>query len=136
MPWWLVYMACNKPKCCTIIMFNWYKGLHDCPTKKKCSMCISDYMQATSFNLGRFLKKLADDQCSTIAKGSIYHIKHMSIQPFTIEVDWSEIGFLIEVSTMFNICTYCVFTWYRIQVVHNSIMLWFHSNVSFINVFC
>ena len=29
-----------------------------------------------SFYLERFLKKLADDQCSSITKGSIYHIKH------------------------------------------------------------
>ena len=30
-------------------------------------MCISDYMQATSFYLGRFLKKFADIQWSTIS---------------------------------------------------------------------
>ena len=29
-----------------------------------------------SFYLRRFLKKLADDQCSSKTKGSIYHIKH------------------------------------------------------------
>ena len=50
-------------------------------------MCISDYMQTTFFYLGRFLKKLADDQCFLISKGSIDHIKHMSIQPFTMDVD-------------------------------------------------
>ncbi len=33
-------------------------------------------MPSTVFYLGRFLKKLADDQCSSITKGSIYHIKH------------------------------------------------------------
>ncbi len=33
-------------------------------------------MQTTFFYLERFLKKLADDQCSYITKGSIYHIKH------------------------------------------------------------
>ena len=32
-------------------------------------------MQTTFFNLGRFLKKLADDDCSSITKGSIYHSK-------------------------------------------------------------
>ncbi len=40
-------------------------------------MCFSDFMQATFFNLERFMKKLADDQYSSIAKGSIYHIKHI-----------------------------------------------------------
>ncbi len=39
-----------------------------------------------------FLNKLANDQCSLINKGSIYHIKHMSIQPFAwrwIDLKWS-----------------------------------------------
>ena len=36
---------------------------------------------------GKFLKKLAEDQCSAKTKGSIYSIKHMYIEPFTIEVD-------------------------------------------------
>ncbi len=40
-------------------------------------MCISDYTQATFICLERFLNKLADDQCSSITKGSIYHIKHV-----------------------------------------------------------
>ncbi len=28
-----------------------------------------------------------DDQCSSVTKGSICHIKHMYIQPFATEVD-------------------------------------------------
>ncbi len=77
-------------------------------------MCISDYMQTTFFNRGRFLKKLADDQCFSITKGSIYYIKHMYIQPnlFTTVVDWPEIWRWMEVSTMFHVFRYCVFTWY------------------------
>ena len=39
----------------------------------------------------KFLKKLADDQWSSITKGSIYYIKHMNIQPFSMVVDWPEI---------------------------------------------
>ena len=35
----------------------------------------------------------------------------MYIQPFTTVVDWPEIGCFMEVSTMFYICRYCVFTW-------------------------
>ncbi len=31
---------------------------------------------------GRFLKKLADDQCTFITKGSIYHIKHIIMQKY------------------------------------------------------
>ena len=67
-------------------------------------------MQTTLFSLERFLKKLADDQYSSITKGSIYHILY--IQPFTTIVDWAEIWRLMEVSTMFYICRNCVFTWY------------------------
>ncbi len=39
---------------------------------------------------------------------------HISIQPFTMGVDWSDIWCLMEVSTMFYICRYCVcvFTWW------------------------
>ncbi len=44
-----------------------------------------------SFTLERVLKKLADNQYSSITKGSIHHVKHMYIQPFTTVVDWSEI---------------------------------------------
>ncbi len=39
---------------------------------------------ANYFYLERFLNKLADDQCSSITKGSIYHI---NIQLFTTAVD-------------------------------------------------
>ena len=49
------------------------------------------------------MKKLADDQCFSPIKGSIYHIKHTSIQPFTMGVDLPEIGCLMEVSIMFGI---------------------------------
>ena len=73
--------------------------------------CISDFMKSTFFYIERYLKKLADDQYSSITKGSIYHIKHMYIQPFTTIVDWPEIWCLMEVSSMFYICRYCVFTW-------------------------
>ncbi len=48
-----------------------------------------------SFSLEKFLKKLADDQCSFISKGSIYCIHH--IPPFSMEVDWPEIWCLMEV---------------------------------------
>ncbi len=40
----------------------------------------------------------------------------MHIQHFTTAVDSPEIGFLIEVSTMFYI-NYCVFTWWGICTV-------------------
>ena len=50
-------------------------------------------------------------QCPFITKDSIYHISHMYIQPLTTVVYWPKIGRLMEVSTMFYICRYCVFTW-------------------------
>ena len=49
-------------------------------------MCILDYVQATSFYLGKFLKKLADDQYASIAKSSIFYIKHIHLQPFSMGV--------------------------------------------------
>ncbi len=70
-------------------------------------MCILDHTQSTFFSLGKSLKKLADDQWY---KGSIYYIKHMYIQPFSMEVHWPKMCCLMEVCTMFYICTYCVFT--------------------------
>ncbi len=42
-------------------------------------------------------------------------MKRMYIQPFTKGVDWPEIWHLMEVSTMFYICGYCVFT-YRADI--------------------
>ena len=71
-------------------------------------MCILDYVQITFFYLRRFLNKLADDQCSSITKDSIYYVKHMYIQPFSMEMDWPE----MEVSAMFHSCRYCIYTWY------------------------
>ncbi len=58
-------------------------------------------MQATFFYLERFMKKLADDQCSSITRSSTYYIKHMYIHPFTTVVDLPEIGCVMEVSTVF-----------------------------------
>ncbi len=105
-------------------------------------MCISDNMQTTFFYLGRFLKKLADDQISSITKGSIYHIKHMSIQPFTMAMYWPEITRLMEVSIIFDIlhilCFYfvCKIFWY----VHLFVILPISNNIfvmfSFIPGYC
>ena len=46
-------------------------------------MCILDHTQSTFFCLGKFMKKSADDQCSSITKWRIYYIKHMYIQPLS-----------------------------------------------------
>ncbi len=79
-------------------------------------MCILDHMQSTFFCLGKFLKKIADDQRSSTTKESIYCIKHMYIHPFSMEKVWPEIWRIMEVSTMFYICTYCIFIlWGRLK---------------------
>ncbi len=57
------------------------------------------FMETTFFYRGRFPKKVADDQCSSITKGSIYHIKHTYIQSFTTVptvMDLREICCLME----------------------------------------
>ncbi len=46
------------------------------PPSTKCSICISDFMLSNFFYLGRFLKKLAHHQCSSMTKGSVCHINH------------------------------------------------------------
>ncbi len=51
-----------------------------------------------------------DNQYFSITKGSIYHIKHMYIQPFAKIVYFPDIWCLMEVSTLFYICRYWVFT--------------------------
>ena len=82
-----------------------------CSTKKKRSMCIADYLLATSFFLVEILQKWADDQFPFISKGSIYYIKHVQIQLFSIGVEWGEIIVcLMKVSAMPYKCTYCLFT--------------------------
>ena len=90
-----------------------------------------------------------------ISKGSTYHVRHydvqLSIQPFTMEVDWPKIGCLMEVSIMFDICTYCIFTLYRrhdgweggISIQRSGMLVWFLFNklwkfliLLFIYLFC
>ena len=74
------------------------------PQSKNSIMCILDHMQSTFLCCGKFMKNLADDQCSSVTKGNIYYIKHMYIHPFSKEVDWPENWCLKEVSNnMFHI---------------------------------
>ena len=68
-------------------------------------MCILDH--TSFFNLLKFLKKLAADQCSSITKGSIYYMKHVHIQTSSMEVNWPETWHLVEVF-MFCTCFYFV----------------------------
>ena len=49
---------------------------------KKGSMCILDNMQSTLFCLGKFLKKLADDQCFSITEGSIHLNTSQKVTPY------------------------------------------------------
>ncbi len=60
------------------------------------SMCIVhlDHTLSIFLWLEKFLKKYTNDQCSSITKGSIYHMKHMYKQSFSMGVDWPEIKHL------------------------------------------
>ena len=82
------------------------------PTNWKCSRCILDHMQSTFLCLGRFLKELANDQCSSITKGSylLYKIYTVSLHRtlYSMEMDWPENW--QRNSSMVYIWTYCVFT--------------------------
>ena len=75
----------------------------DLQSKNAVCIYISDYIQNTFFYLGRFLKKLADNQCSPITKGSIYLIKHTSIKPFTMGKDLVEIRYNLRIGIL-GIC--------------------------------
>ncbi len=78
------------------------------PHKVKMHVCISDNIQTTFYYHGRFLNILADDYSFAITRGSTSTISNMSIQPFTLRVDWNEIGCLMEVSIMSDVFAYCV----------------------------
>ena len=85
------------------------------PQSKNVVSTIQITCRVLSFCHGKFLKWWADDQSFSIPKGSTYSIKNMYIQPFSMEVDWGEIWHKMDVSTMFYICRYCVFTlWGRV----------------------
>ena len=99
-------------------------------------------MQTIFFYLERFLKKLADNQSSSITKGSINHINHMYIHPFTTVVVWPEIGCLMEVSIMFYACRYCVFylvrqKWWNDSLTCCHVAIYFHVfRFLFVCLFC
>ena len=48
---------------------------------------------------------------SVILNNLMQYLPFIKLYVHTIGVDWPEIAWLMEVST-FNICTYCIFTWY------------------------
>ena len=60
---------------------------HTAPQSKTAVCAFQITYNLLPFTLEDFLNKLSDDQCSSITKGSFYHIKHMTIQPFTMGVD-------------------------------------------------
>ena len=90
---------------------EWGVAAHHTATQLK-TQHLHIKFHANYFLLPKIPEEIADDHCSSITKGSTYHIKHMSIEPFTVGVDRAEIWHLMEVSTMFYICRYCVFTQY------------------------
>ncbi len=61
---------------------NHFGRIHTSASQSKKAVCA---FQTAFFYLERFLKILADDQCSLITKDNIYHINRMSIQHFTIQ---------------------------------------------------
>ncbi len=74
-------------------------------------MCFLDYIQTTLLFLGRFLKKLTINALQWLkATSTISKLIIMSVQLFTSGMDWPEIWYLMEVSIMFDICSYWVLT--------------------------
>ncbi len=62
------------------------------PYKVKHSFCIIRLHTNYFLLPWKIPEEIADDHCSSITKHSIYHLKLMSIQPFTMGVDSPEIG--------------------------------------------
>ena len=90
------------------------------------NMCIKkDHMQNIFYCLGKFPKKLADDQCSSITKGRICYRPIYETCTYNL-LAWKcieqKFDFLMEVSTMFYICTYCVFTFCDSNGIHHWIL--------------
>ncbi len=94
-----------------ILMMNVLRSLKSAPLSKY-AIYSSDFMQTTLFYLKRFLKKLADDQCSSMTKGTylpyqtyvrttFYHCNGLS----------KNLTFNGSIYNVF-ICKYCIFTWY------------------------
>ena len=77
-------------------------------------MCISDYIQTKFFYLGRFPKKLADDQCSSITKKAVSTISNIREYPHNLlpwkwidlklDVKWKYLLYLIFSHTTILLC--------------------------------
>ncbi len=91
-----------------------------------------------SFTLEDSLK----NQQTIISEDSIYHIKYMYIHHFTTTLDGPEIWCLMEVSTMFYICRYCVFflayfrSLIRISIFANLLHLYWFLQPPLNDTFC
>ena len=92
------------------------------PHKVKTQYVILDHMQSTFFCCGKNLKKLADDQCSSITKGSTYYIRCIYIQPFIMEMDWPEIWHLMEVCFIHILRFY--FAWQTWNIMSIQLLPW------------
>ncbi len=79
-------------------------------------------MQSTFFCLGKYLKKLADDQRFSITKEGIYHIKHMHIQPFTAVVDWPVLMFN---GSIYYVLYLQILRFYLVQQILSYLYVWF-----------
>ncbi len=47
-----------------------------------------------------------------ITEGCVYHIKYYIYTTFYHSMDWPELGCLMEVTILFDTCTYCILTLY------------------------
>ena len=58
------------------------RATYTAPPSKNAESAFQISCKLLFFYLGRFLKKLADDQRPSMTKGSIYYMNHMYIHPF------------------------------------------------------
>ncbi len=117
---------------CLCIAIAWVYACAIVPQNAVCAY--SDYIESIFFCLGRFVKKLADDQCSSIIIGSIFHSKHYVHATFYhgsgLTWNWILNG---SIYYAWYLHIYCVFTLYSIiswmqmtQTWKKSYFVWCH----------
>ena len=123
--WFLVKITLwSNPHHCSqrfLLQMMLFLLLHLCAINKNAVCPI--YIQTTLLHTNNFFLPreiseeilIGDNRCSSITKGSIYHIKYMFIQPVYhgsgLTWNWTFNGSIYYV-WYYRFCTYCVFTLY------------------------
>ncbi len=95
---------------------------HNCPPSKNAVSACQISWKLLSFTTfyyffsGRFLKKWPDNQCSSITKGSIYHIKHVHIALY--HTSWLTRNLMFNGSIYYVLCLQILHFYLLGQMLH------------------